>query len=100
MTGAAQLRELPSVDELLKRLTSLTVRFPRELIVAEVRRVLDDAREGIQAGLAIDLAGLDRVVGANLDAIERPSLRRVINATGVVLHTNLGRAPLTSFEPI
>jgi L-seryl-tRNA(Ser) seleniumtransferase len=100
MTGAAQLRELPSVDELLKRLTSLTPRFPRELVVTEVRRVLDEARERIQAGLAVDLAELDQTVTANLDAIERPSLRRVINATGVVLHTNLGRAPLASFEPI
>ena len=100
MTGAAQLRELPSVDELLKRLASLTVRFPRELIVTETRRVLEDARERIQAGLSVNLAELGHIVTGNLDAIEQPSLRQVINATGVVLHTNLGRAPLASFQPI
>jgi L-seryl-tRNA(Ser) seleniumtransferase len=100
MTGAAQLRDLPSVDELLKRLASLMVRFPRELIVKEARRVLDNARERIQAGLTVNIGELDHIVTANLDAIERPSLRRVINATGVVLHTNLGRAPLGPFEPI
>ena len=48
----------------------------------------------------MDLAELGHIVMDNLDAIEQPSLRRVINATGVVLHTNLGRAPLASFQPI
>ena len=60
---------------------------------AEVRRAIDAARAEILAGDADEPAIAARVERA-LAGLERPSLRRVINATGVVLHTNLGRAPL------
>ncbi len=94
------LRELPSVDELLKQLNSHTAQLPRELVVAEARRVLTHTRERIIAGEVVDPASIGRRICDDLDALVRPSLRRVINATGVVLHTNLGRAPLAAFEPI
>jgi L-seryl-tRNA(Ser) seleniumtransferase len=61
--------------------------------VSEVRRATDAAREEILAGLPGSPAIATRVEQALAD-LERTSLRRVINATGVVLHTNLGRAPL------
>ena len=67
--------------------------IPRRLVVAEVRRTLDEARREIRAGVSNGLSIEVRVERA-LAALARPSLRRVINATRVVLHTNLGRAPL------
>ena len=100
MTGNAQLREVPSVDEVLSRLKSLEARFPRCVIVGEIRRVLGDLRDEIRAGQTLDPTRIESDVEAALARLESPSLRRVINATGVVLHTNLGRAPLARFEPL
>src|SRR5688500_9584171 len=85
-----QLRDLPSVDELLR-----DVRFagqPRELVLASARAALDRARESIRGGG--DPGDVAALVEAELAAARRPSLRRALNATGVVVHTNLGRAPL------
>jgi L-seryl-tRNA(Ser) seleniumtransferase len=93
VTESEKLRELPSVHEVFESMASAVSRFPRELVIREIRRVLDDARAGILRGGGNGLAVAARVEEA-LAAWERPSLRRVINATGVVLHTNLGRAPL------
>jgi L-seryl-tRNA(Ser) seleniumtransferase len=94
MAPSNPLRELPSVDELLGReeLAALAERHGRPLVLAAVRAALARAREEIKAGYpAGDLVA--RAV-AEVDASLRPSLRRVLNATGVVVHTNLGRAPL------
>jgi L-seryl-tRNA(Ser) seleniumtransferase len=95
-----QLRDLPAVDQVLARLSPLEQRFPRMLIAEEVRRVLSTVREEIRAGLAPSSGTIESRVERNLARLEAPSLRRVINATGVVLHTNLGRAPLPRFEPL
>ena len=85
-----KLRDLPSVDELLRdeRLAA----EPRELVVAAARAVLDQARDEIKAGR--DPGQVVERVAAELARARRPSLRRVLNATGVLVHTNLGRAPL------
>ncbi|MGB6941846.1 MAG: L-seryl-tRNA(Sec) selenium transferase [Bryobacteraceae bacterium] len=96
----SQLRELPAVDQVLGSLGHLEGRFPRRLIVEEVRRVLEKAREEIRAGRSVEAAAIEKKVERNLAKLEAPSLRHVINATGVVLHTNLGRAPLATFEPL
>jgi L-seryl-tRNA(Ser) seleniumtransferase len=88
-----KLRALPAVHEVLERLSPALTRFPRALVVAEIRRTLDHFRAEILSGRANGLPPEARVEQALL-ALEQPSLRRVINATGVVLHTNLGRAPL------
>ena len=69
-------------------------------MVEEVRRVLEKMREEIRAGRATDTVPVEKRVERNLARLETPSLGRVINATGVVLHTNLGRAPLMPFEPL
>ena len=92
-----KLRELPAVHEVLARLAAETARYPRALVVAEIRRAIEDARSDILAGRDCEPPVVVRVKSA-LDAIARPSLRRVINATGVVVHTNLGRAPLAAFS--
>ena len=93
------LRQLPSVDEVLSRVAALCERFPRSLVVAEIRRVLEGARVRIRKGGAPDPA-VEAKVESALASLATPSLRRVINATGVVLHTNLGRAPLAGFTPL
>ncbi|MBZ5726379.1 MAG: L-seryl-tRNA(Sec) selenium transferase [Acidobacteriia bacterium] len=93
MAESEKLRELPAVHEVLERISPLLARFPRTLVVAEVRRALDELRAEIRSGRGSDLPAEARVE-RSLAALEQPSLRRVINATGVVLHTNLGRAPL------
>jgi len=88
------LRELPSVDELLGRdeLAALAESHGRPLVLAAARSALERAREDVRAGFpAGDLVA--RTV-SELEARLAPRLRRVLNATGVVVHTNLGRAPL------
>jgi L-seryl-tRNA(Ser) seleniumtransferase len=84
----------------LAALAHLEKRFPRKLIVDEVRRVLDSMRHEIRAGGHANSASVEVRVERNLARLEAPSLQRVINATGVVLHTNLGRAPLPRFDPL
>ena len=80
-----ELRDLPSVDELARGLDD-------PLAVDAARAVLDRAREEIRAG--VDPGDLAERLAAELRAVRAPSLRRVLNATGVIVHTNLGRAPL------
>ena len=80
-----ELRDLPSVDELARDLDD-------PLAVDAARAVLDRAREEIRAG--VDPGDLGVRLREELRSARAPSLRRVLNATGVVLHTNLGRAPL------
>ncbi len=91
------LRDLPSVNEVVERLSPSVRRLPHGLLVAEARHAIDAARDAIRSGIAaakpIEAAVQDALAGWT-----QPSLRRVINATGVVLHTNLGRAPLAPFE--
>ncbi len=93
MDSSALFRQLPSVDELSRALSNLEERFPRPLIVSECRRVLQSAREAIGRNEYVPHDLASRALAA-LESLERPSLQRVINATGVILHTNLGRAPL------
>jgi L-seryl-tRNA(Ser) seleniumtransferase len=100
LTAQEQLRDLPAVDHVLANLGRLEGRFPRRLIVDEVRRVLETIREEIRAGRYSNSGAVETRVEENLAKLEALSLRRVINATGVVLHTNLGRAPLVEFQPL
>jgi len=88
-----KLREVPSVHEVVERVSPSMARFPRTLQVTAVRAVLEELRAEIRSGV-VDGQTVEARVEQALTSIERPSLRRVINATGVVLHTNLGRAPL------
>ncbi len=94
------LRRLPKVDRLLDsaRVAPLLRDHPRTVVLDELRRLLDALREEIRRGeAAADEVASEAVVARlarRLDRRERPVYRRVINATGVVLHTGLGRAAL------
>ena len=100
MAESEKLRELPAVHEVLAGMGTALARFPRDLVVEEVRRVLSARRAEIRAGNGAEDIPVETQVERALQTLERPSLRRVINATGVVLHTNLGRAPLGTQKPI
>ncbi len=94
----AELRRLPGVDALLghPQLMALQARSGRELATAAVRAVLDEARAAIRAGAsAPDHAALVAAAAERIRAWLLPSLRPLINASGVILQTNLGRAPLS-----
>jgi len=97
-------RKLPSVDEVLRsaHLSPLVAANGQVAVTQAVRAVLLRVREEIAQG-RLDADGADLAVAGIGEAVEREirhalsySLRRVINATGVILHTNLGRAPLTT----
>jgi L-seryl-tRNA(Ser) seleniumtransferase len=93
-------RSIPSVDALLEQqpFTAVLSTYARARVVAALRSVISDVRERVSSGA--EVAGIERPelyareVGVHLARQDEPSLRAVINATGVVLHTNLGRAPL------
>lgn len=94
-----ELRKLPSVDRLLQEraVQALAEEYGHDLTVEAIRQALDLARQDIMAGQ--DGPSTDELVGmtrTNLEARSRPTLRPVINATGVIIHTNLGRAPLSA----
>ena len=95
------LRKIPAVDSILREsvLQELSGRLPAELLVREVQGVVDQVRQRILMGKTVEqnellpqfLAG-QAAHGSHL--FLQPSLRKVLNATGTLLHTNLGRAPL------
>ncbi len=89
---------MPSVEEIAASLPD--VEAPRALIVSEARRVLAEMRAQWRAGQEPDAAQAAAHVRESVARLARPSLRRVINATGVILHTNLGRAPAVPFTPL
>ncbi len=96
---SAKLRSLPSVDQVLSEpsLADALARWDRGLVVGAVRAVIGEVREGLRSGseAAHDAASLAVMVERGLEARLASPLRRVVNATGVVIHTNLGRAPVS-----
>jgi L-seryl-tRNA(Ser) seleniumtransferase len=97
------LRQIPSVDELLAqpRVAALAGCADRGLVVEVARAVLADLRARIAgetnfAALALEHGALEERIAVEVERILARSLQPVINATGVILHTNLGRAPLAA----
>jgi L-seryl-tRNA(Ser) seleniumtransferase len=99
VSATGKLRELPAVHEVLDRLSEALASYPRALVLHEIRRAIEISRREILAG-RIEEATIEGRVTESLAALEAPSLRHMINATGVVLHTNLGRAPLGAIAPL
>jgi L-seryl-tRNA(Ser) seleniumtransferase len=106
---AEQLRRIPGVDELLlrPRLAEFAKRMDRDQLVLLLREVLSALRAQILApqsvtafisssgkAASLDFDSIEELIAAEADRMLQPSLQPVINATGVILHTNLGRAPL------
>ncbi|MBE6970472.1 MAG: L-seryl-tRNA(Sec) selenium transferase [Ruminococcaceae bacterium] len=99
--NTALLRSIPKVDEVLEKLSDSFHRnfYGENYIKDAVRAELEALRQEILSGTRQELPGeeeLLKAVKARLSLMSRPSLHRVINGTGIVLHTNLGRAPLAS----
>ena len=104
MAGKKELlRQLPSVDEVLKtpEVKNLCEIYPRILVVEAIRQELDHVRTAVSSGsetslkASFDLPVLISKVKRDVEEASAPSLKRVINATGVVVHTNLGRSILS-----
>jgi len=95
----ALLRQLPAVDVLLRHpdCHALIAAYGREMVVETLRDTIDSTRQNILAGQspAIEDESLLALATTQLEAHFTPTLRPVINATGVIIHTNLGRAPLS-----
>jgi L-seryl-tRNA(Ser) seleniumtransferase len=90
--------EIPSVEKLLQtdRAIGLMSQFGRPLVLSEIRHELDEIRKGISKKNGIpDSDRILSLVNVRLNLINTSSIQPVINATGVILHTNLGRAPLS-----
>ncbi len=96
--AASPLRQIPSVDELLARpgLCELEARVGHQVLVDATRAVLQKSRETISRSGAADVSAdsLEASIRVEAEMLTDFSLQPVINATGVILHTNLGRAPL------
>jgi L-seryl-tRNA(Ser) seleniumtransferase len=93
-----QLRKLPSVDRLLRETSveALLQQHGHDLVTTAIQDTLKDAREAILSGQQCPQAAeLGQGVAQRLSTLLQPSLYGVINATGVIVHTNLGRAPLS-----
>jgi L-seryl-tRNA(Ser) seleniumtransferase len=100
-TSDPSLRDLPKVDALLltPEFAALIARFGRKPVTEEARACLDDLRQRLRSNASVDAgelttAGLGARVAAAVERLFAPRQCRVINATGVILHTSLGRAPL------
>jgi L-seryl-tRNA(Ser) seleniumtransferase len=110
--ASARLREIPSVDELLARplLAALAANAGRGLVTQSARAVLAELRNELKQELSptnatnatsasdlavsLDPAAIESRIVKHVELLLAPSLAHVINASGVILHTNLGRAPL------
>jgi L-seryl-tRNA(Ser) seleniumtransferase len=92
------LRALPSVDALLQAGVELVESYGHDSTLQAIRNTLDVARRKIQAGdsVLINAYVLLTETHNRLSELFQPTLRSVINATGVIIHTNLGRAPLST----
>lgn len=93
------LRGIPKIDELLndRQLIFFLESTPRSVVVDAARDVLDDVRQQVLSGdleRVPELSELTEAIGERIARKKKRNLRRLINATGVVLHTNLGRARL------
>ena len=92
-----KLRQLPGVDVVIEddKVKKMLLSYGRELVIHMIREEVSESRNKIiQGGPVPDIEHIVARVEETVKIISSPSLKRVINATGIVIHTNLGRAPL------
>jgi L-seryl-tRNA(Ser) seleniumtransferase len=95
-----QLKKIPKVDRVLEwdAVRELLAKHPRPLLLKAVRKVLETLREGARTGTleesAFSETAICEGVTREIRSLNAPSLRRVINGSGIVIHTNLGRSIL------
>ncbi len=97
------MRQLPSIDQVLRKdsIRRLSECYSRQLVLLEVQTHLKQLRDLLLNGLLSkkeleqQLSQLDDSIASNVHNRLSPSLKKVVNATGVILHTNLGRAPIS-----
>jgi L-seryl-tRNA(Ser) seleniumtransferase len=95
-------QKIPAVDRLLNSslLVKLMARYPRSLVLQAIHQVLEEirqeikARDGFQDASKLSVESVSGRIGERLEILDRPSLKPLINATGIVVHTNLGRSLL------
>jgi L-seryl-tRNA(Ser) seleniumtransferase len=99
----AMLRQIPAVDQLLSspKVVFWATRTSRDFVMSEIQKLLQDVRTAIYAAgedsdIRLDIECLGSQLIERLQSRLRPKLHGVINATGIILHTNLGRAPLST----
>ncbi len=95
-TGQNKFSTLPGVDTLLsdKQIKPLLEKYPRTLVSFFIRETLNTIRKSVSEGNAIpEKEEIIRMIRSEIQALVTKSLKPVINATGVIIHTNLGRAP-------
>ena len=95
------LRQIPKVDELMKQpmLLTLCETVPAQTVTQAVRQILEDLRKDILAGKIEEMPSVEALCAGIVSDANRqaePSLKKVINATGIILHTNLGRACISA----
>ena len=93
------LRDIPSIEQLLQSATHLIDEYGRPLTLDSLRLTLDETRARFKSDPKSALPSIDNILSqaeSHLSAWTTPTLQPVINATGVILHTNLGRAPLSN----
>ena len=91
-------REIPSVDDILANFHNEISSIPYPLVLQTIRTTLNEVRKDIQQSLPIDNISKHTFnkVQLALNCLSLPNLKQVINGTGIILHTGLGRAPLSA----
>jgi L-seryl-tRNA(Ser) seleniumtransferase len=95
----ASFRSLPSVDAVLRQVKNVDG-LPQSVVSNQIRSIITERRRAIAEGKPVSEIPLVEEVESRLGNLLNSSLRPVINATGVILHTNLGRAPLAPVPPV
>jgi L-seryl-tRNA(Ser) seleniumtransferase len=94
-SAAERLRAIPPVSDIVTEAKRRGSALTEEALTRAARAELDNVRQALLAGERLERAEIARRVVEAIDALQRPRLTPVLNATGVVIHTNLGRAPVS-----
>ncbi len=91
-----QLRAIPPVSAIVTEAKRLGSELTEDVLTRAARAELENVRQALLAGESLDRQEIARRVIKAIGVLQRPRLTPVLNATGVVIHTNLGRAPVSS----